>query len=431
RWGRTYESFSSDPQIVSSLALAYFQGQNDHGIAVTAKHFAGDGGVLYGTGEGDNLIDRGDVRMSHEEFMLLHVEPYRVLVDAGLKIVMASFSSLNGVKMTENTYYLTEVLKGDLGFTGFIVSDWEAISGLSGDSFDENVILAVNAGVDMMMEPSRFAETVNAIISGVESGAISEDRVNDAVRRILTVKFDMGLFEDPYLEDLSCEIEELGSEKYRAIAKELVSKSMVLLKNEDDILPLKSGQKIYVMGPAMNDIGIQCGGWTMSWQGYADMGSKMNPGTTILEGLMEYATEYGLEIITDEGRASEADVVILAISEVPYAEFLGDSKDLSLTGSLGSEGNSDAISAAKALGKPVVSLIIAGRHVLISQYINNWDGVVMCYLPGTEGDGIASVLVGESDFTGKLPMPWYKRISDIGHDNPVLLFEKGFGLSYQ
>jgi beta-glucosidase len=430
RWGRTYESFSSDPQIVSRLALAYFQGQSDHGIVVNAKHFAGDGGVLYGTGEGDNLIDRGDVQLSHEEFMLLHVEPYRVLVDAGLKIVMASFSSLNGVKMSENTYYLTDVLKGDLGFEGFIVSDWEAISGLSGDSFDENVILAVNAGVDMMMEPYRYAETIDAIIDGVESGAISEDRVNDAVRRILTVKFDMGLFEDPYLENLPCEVEELGSENYRAIAKELVSKSMVLLKNEEEILPLKSGQKIYVMGPAMNDIGIQCGGWTRSWQGFADTGPKMNPGTTILEGLQEYASEYGLEIITDEARASEADVVILAVSEIPYAEFLGDSADLSLTGSLGSEGNFDAINAAKALGKPVVTLIVAGRNVLISEYINDWDGVVMCYLPGTEGDGIAAVLVGELSFTGKLPMPWYKSTSDIGSKNPVLQFEQGFGLSY-
>lgn len=430
RWGRTYESFSSDPEIVSNLALAYMQGQSDHGIVVTAKHFAGDGGVSFGTGEGDNLIDRGDVQLSHEDFMLLHVEPYRVLVDAGLKIVMASFSSLNGVKMSESTYYLTDILKGDLGFEGFIVSDWEAISSLSGDSFEENVILAVNAGVDMMMEPYRYAETIDAIIEGVDSGAISEDRVNDAVRRILTVKFDMGLFEDPYLENLPCEVEELGSDKYRAIAKELVSKSMVLLKNEEEILPLKSGQKIYVMGPAINDIGIQCGGWTISWQGFADMGSKMNPGTTILEGLQEYASEYGLEIITDETRASEADVVILAVSEIPYAEYYGDSVDLSLTGSLGSKGNFDAISAAKSLGKPVVTLIVAGRNVLISNYINDWDSVVMCYLPGTEGDGIASVLVGELSFTGKLPMPWYKSTSDIGSENPVLLFEQGFGLSY-
>jgi len=430
RWGRTYESFSSDPVIVSRLALAYFQGQSDHGIVTTAKHFAGDGGVLFGTGEGDYLIDRGDVRLSEEDFLRIHVEPYRVLVDAGLKIVMASFNSVNGIKMTENSYYLTEVLKGELGFNGFIVSDWEATGGLSGDSFEENVILAVNAGVDMLMEPARYSEAIDAIISGVESGAIPEDRVNDAVRRILTVKFDIGLFEDPFSENLPCEIEELGSEEYRAIAKELVSKSMVLLKNENEVLPLKRGQKIYVMGPAMNDIGIQCGGWTMTWQGYADPGSKMTPGTTILEGLREYASEYGLEIITEEARASEADVVVLAIGEIPYAEYLGDSEDLSLAGSLGSAGNVDAIRAAKALGKPVITLIVAGRNVLISQYIDDWDGVVMCYLPGTEGAGIASVLVGESDFTGKLPMPWYQRTSDIGKSNPVLLFEQGFGLSY-
>ena len=199
RWGRTYESFSSDPDIVSSLASAYLMGQTDHGILSTAKHYAGDGGTSYGTGEGENLIDRGDVLVSPEDFETIHLAPYKALVDAGVRVVMASFSSFQGTKMTENKYYLTDVLKGEYGFTGFVVSDWEATAGLSENTYDEKVAAAVNAGVDMLMEPYKYADAVQAIIDGVRSGAIPEERVDDAVGRILTVKFEMGLFEDPYM----------------------------------------------------------------------------------------------------------------------------------------------------------------------------------------------------------------------------------------
>ena len=433
RWGRTYESFSSDPDIVSSLASAYLMGQTDHGILSTAKHYAGDGGTSYGTGEGENLIDRGDVLVSPEDFETIHLAPYKALVDAGVRVVMASFSSFQGTKMTENKYYLTDVLKGEYGFTGFVVSDWEATAGLSENTYDEKVAAAVNAGVDMLMEPYKYADAVQAIIDGVRSGAIPEERVDDAVGRILTVKFEMGLFEDPYMENLKTEKDKAGSDEYRAIAKSLVEESLVLLKNDSNVLPLKSGQKIYVTGPALNDIGVQCGGWTMTWQGLTDKdngGKKITTGTTILEGLQEYAKKTGFEIITDPARASEADAVILAVGEIPYAEFEGDSMDLSLEGSLGLNGNSAAITEAKNSGKPVIALIVAGREVDIDSYMNDWSAAVMCFLPGTEGGGVAAVLSGESPFAGKLPMPWYKDAAQIGTDNASLLFPAGYGLTY-
>lgn len=430
RWGRTYESFSSDPEIVSELALAYFKGLSDHGIVATAKHFAGDGGTTFGTGEGDSLLDRGDVVMSDQAFRDLHIKPYEALIDEGLQVVMVSFSSINGVKMSESKYYITDVLKGELEFDGIVVSDWEATLGLSGEVYAQNVILAINAGIDILMEPNYYANAINAILDGLESGALSQERVDDAVSRILTVKFDLGLFEDPYLENLSHEVDQLGSEGYREIAKTLVSESLVLLKNEGNILPLQSGSKIYVTGPAADDIGVQCGGWTITWQGSPDGNEENTEGTTILEGLEEYASQYGLEIITDPDRASEADVVILAIGEKPYAEMLGDTADMSIVGALGLEGNSEAIEAAGQLGKPIVTLIVAGRNVLIDEFLPEWDSVVMCYLPGTEGDGIASVLVGQAVFSGKIAMPWYADTKDIGTAAPVLLFEKGYGLNY-
>jgi beta-glucosidase len=430
RWGRTYESFSSDPEIVSSLALSYLHGMMDHGILATAKHYAGDGATDFGTGEGDNLIDRGDVTVSMEEFRATHLAPYKVLIDGGLQVIMASFSSYMGEKMTENKYYLTDVLKDEFGFRGFIVTDWEATLGLSGDSFEQNVANAINAGADMLMEPNNFEAAIDAIVSGVEEGRIPMERIDDAVSRILTVKFNMGLFEDPFLENMEIEVDAFGSQEYRDYAKELVSESLVLLKNEGNVLPLQAGQKIFVTGPAIDDMGVQCGGWTVTWQGSVDQGGNWTEGTTILEGLQEYADANGMEIITDEARANEADVVILAVGEIPYAEFMGDTANMTLTGDKALPDNQEAIEFAAGLNIPIITLIVAGRQVEIDDYFAGWDSVVMCYLPGTEGDGIASVLVGETPFSGKLPMPWYKDVNEIGTGNIDLMFDLGYGLSY-
>lgn len=429
RWGRTYECFSSEPEIVATLAEAYLKGQTDHGVVATAKHYVADGGAVFGTGEGNYLIDRGDAAIEEDELRGTHLLPYKKLVESGVKIVMASFSSINGVKMHQNKYLLTDVLKVELGFKGFIVSDWEAINGLSGSSYEENVALAINAGVDMLMEPIQYKNAFNAIVTNVNQGAITMERIDDAVSRILTVKYDMGLFDDPFMKNLSHEVTELGSEGYREIAKQLVEKSLVLLKNDNSTLPLKKGQKVFVIGPAVNDMGLQCGGWGLTWQGLMDQNNKkVTEGTTILEGLTEYAETFGLEIITDKNKAKEADVVILAIGEVPYAEYQGDTEDLSITGAKGHPGNTAAIEFADSLNKPVITLLVAGRNVLINEYKDNWDSIVMCYLPGSEGDGIASVLFGETPFTGKLPMPYYKSVEDIGNENADLLYQVGYGM---
>ncbi len=428
RWGRTYESFSSNPDIVSELASAFLKGQQSGGILATAKHYAADGGTTFGTGEGDYLIDRGDAQMAEEQLHEVHLAPYKRLVEDGVQCVMASFNSYQGLKMHEHKYLMTDVLKGEFGFKGFIVTDWEGIKGTSAGSYEAQIAACINAGVDMLMEPYTYREAIDAIIAGVESGAITQERVDDAVSRILTVKFDMGLFEDPYLDKTPIAVDELGSSEGRALAKQLVEESQVLLKNENNVLPFKQGQKIYVTGPAADNIGVQCGGWTLSWQGIP--AADLTPGSTILSGLNACALEYGLEVITDEARAGEADVVLLALGEIPYAEFEGDTEDLSITGKMALVGNADAIAKAKSLGKPTVTLIVAGRNVLIDEYIADWDAVVMSYLPGTEGDGVVSPLVGAAKFTGKLPMPWYKSVNDIGTANPDLLFELGYGLTF-
>lgn len=431
RWGRTYESFSSETGMVTELSLAYLKGQLDAGVIPTAKHYVGDGGVVFGTGEREYLIDRGDVQMDEAAFREKHLAPYQALIEAGVPVIMASFSSYQGEKMTQSKYFLTTVLKDELGFEGFVVSDWEAVSGLSGESFSENVCLAVNAGVDMLMEAERFREARQAIIDGVNDQVIDQSRVDDAVLRILKVKFAFGLFEDPYMEKLDHKVDTLGSASYRELSKSLVEESLVLLKNDKEILPLKSGQKIFVTGPAANDIGAQCGGWTMQWQGVTDntKGEKITVGTTILEGLVEYGATVNIEFFTDPARISEADAVIIAVGEEPYAEYEGDSKDLDMLGNLGLPGNKEAIDLARQSGKPVIALIVAGRHIDIDAYLPGWNAAVMCYLPGTEGDGVASVLTGEADFTGKLPSPWYKDIDQIGTEQS--LFSVGYGLSYK
>lgn len=430
RWGRTYESYSSNPDIVSKLGVAYSKGLIDGGVLPCAKHFFGDGNVGYGTGEGDFLIDRGDAALDQSQIDAL-LGVYQDLIDAGVKSIMISHSSLNGVKMHENAHYINDVLKGEMGFDGFVVSDWESIHNISVQGLKNQVVAAINSGIDMLMEPDSFSDTYKCMLEAVNEGLISQERIDDAVTRIIRVKMALGLFDDPMQENLKTTYPDVGSDEARDIARQLVEKSLVLLKNDGDILPLKQGSKIFVTGPAMNDTGAQCGGWTLEWMGSTDSkrGSKYVPGaTTILEGLQEVADEYDLTIITDEKQASEADLTILCVGESPYAEWNGDTSDLSLTGPLALPGNQEAIQLAKSLGKPTVALIIAGRNLVIEDCYNDWDAVVMCYLPGSEADGVANVLTGKVPFSGRLPMPWYKSEDDIGTTN--YKFDVGYGLTY-
>ena len=411
RWGRTYECYSSDLEIIKKLSTAYTRGLQDGGVVACPKHFFGDGNTVFGTGEcrdAYRLIDRGDAQLTEEQIRDL-LAVYQAQVDAGAQTIMVSFSSLNGVKMHENKQYL-DLLKNEMGFKGYLVSDWNAVQQLSPETYYEQIVAAVNAGLDMLMEVDSFSKARDIIVQAVQNGDIPESRVDDAVRRILQVKLDAGILDDPLFENLQTAQEETGSAEYRAVAEEAVEKSLVLLKNEGKVLPFRSGTTVWITGPAANNAQAQCGGWSIDWTGWKNI-----PGvTTILDGFNRKADEYGIRVITDEAEADQADVVLLVVGESAYAEWTGDTKDLGLCSSKGTPGNRDAILAAAALGKPVVACIVAGRHVLIGDYIDGWDAAVMCYLPGTEGQGVANVLCGKKPFTGKLPSPWYSSEDQIG-----------------
>lgn len=425
RWGRTYESYGSDLETITKLSTAYTKGLIDGGLIACAKHYFGDGNVVYGTGENDFIMDRGDAQLTDEEIDEL-LKVYQAQIDAGVQTIMVSHSALNGVKMHENKEYIMK-LKDEMGFEGFIVSDWDSVGNISGETYTEQVIKSVNAGIDMLMETERFEEAKQIIIDAVGSGDISEERVNDAVTRIIKVKKDAGIFDDPLCENMTTEQTESGSLDYRKVAEKLVEESLVLLKNDENLLPLKEGTKVYITGPASDNGQVQCGGWTMDWNSAPT--SDVPGTTTILEAFERYAKDYGIEVITEAEEASNADVVLLCVGEQSYAEWNGDTEDLELCGALGLEENTDAINEVKELDKPTVTCIVAGRQVILDpEDYEDWDSVVMCYLPGSEGKGISDVLCGCADFTGKLPSPWYGSIEQIGTEECFL--ERGYGLSY-
>ena len=459
RWGRIYESLSSDPDKVNVLASAYTRGLVEHGLVACPKHYFGDGAEAWGTGEDGNLIDRGDATLSDEEIEEL-LDVYRGQISAGAQTIMLSHGSVNGVKMHENGEYI-RVLREELGFEGMIDSDYESIHSISGDSFKEKLINAVNAGVDMLMEPIEYEETYELVLEAVQEGSIPMERIDDAVRRILQVKIDAGLMDDPMQMNVKTEQREVGSAKYRELAERAVEESMVLIKNEerDDgredaqdggredaqegiqkdilreglpesagaVLPLREGMKVYVTGPAADNGAAQCGGWTLDWNKV----TNPVPGvTTILDGLKEVGGTKGITILTDPEDAPEADVTLLFVGERTYAEWFGDSEDISLTGSHALEGNAEAIAEAKRLkdeyGIPTAACIVAGRQVVIGDYLDDWDAAVMCYLPGSEGRGVANVLMGEAPFRGVLPMPWYASTEQIGSGE--WMFPEGYGI---
>lgn len=429
RWGRTYESYGSDLNTITELSTAFTKGLIDGGLIVCAKHFIADGNVKYGTGEQTTtpmLIDRGDATLTDAEIDEL-MKVYKAQIDAGAQTIMISHSSLNGVKMHENKTYIDK-LKGELGFTGFIVSDWNSVQNTSPKTYEEQIITSINAGIDMLMEVDTFDEVAKIIVKAVGDGRIPQERVDDAVRRIIKVKQDAGVFKDPYCENLQTKQTEVGCDEYRAVAEKLVEESMVLVKNENQTLPLKKGTTVYITGPAADNAQAQCGGWTLDWN--SSPKKDITGVTTILQGFKNTAEKYGITVVTEKSEAEKADVVLLVVGEQSYAEWNGDTKDLALCGELGLEGNSEAIKEAKALGKPTVACIIAGRNVLLDeQNIKDWDSIVMCYLPGSEGQGVANVLCGAAKFSGTLPSPWYSDLKQIGTDECWL--KKGYGLRYE
>lgn len=420
RWGRTYESYSSDSSIVTSLATEYVKGMmTQDGIVPCAKHFFADGSTSFGTGEqldGEvRLIDRGDAIIDDSEIADL-LSVYQALIDEGVPSIMLSHSALNGVKMHENSEYI-DYLRHVMGFEGVILSDWDSIHNCSGATLKDNVILSINAGVDMLMEASDFEECRNYIVEAVNEGSISIDRVDEAVTRILQMKLDCGLFEDPYLYNVEPSYD-WNSDYEHEVARELATESMVPLKLPDggEII-LTEGMKVFVSGPASDDSGVLCGGWTYVWQGSQDGygGSRWcSEGPTILEALKSSGKEIGFEIVTDAKEIDNCDVAILCVGEIPYAEWYGDAADISLTGPLALN-NEPYINRLSDSDIPVITLIVAGRNVIIDDYIDNWDEVIMCYLPGSEGgNAVSDLLTGKASFSGHLPMPYYYSENDIG-----------------
>jgi beta-glucosidase len=436
RWGRTYECYSENPELVTQLSVPYIKAMQDYGISACAKHYLADGATLWGTGDNGHDIDQGDARISEEELRKIHLPAYQEAVKAGVKTVMISFSSWNGVKNHENSYLINNVLKDELGFDGFVVSDYEAIKQLSGSSFYEQLVDSVNAGVDMFMEPSQWKTVISSLKEAAEKGDIKEERLNDAVSRILRVKFETGLFENP-TGDRKLAVEQLGQEENREVARQAVRESLVLLKNKNNVLPLKKEAKVFVTGPAADDVGIQCGGWTISWQGGTDResryGKRWTTGTTILEGFKRIAEKSGGTVLTDPKEAVNADVAVVVIGEKPYSEYEGDDRSLDLYSGVALSGNREALEQVKELGIPVVVVLVSGRPRIVTDEIQSWDAFVAAWILGTEGDQVADVLYGDYNFKGKLPITWPASVDQIpvnyGDDNNKdILFPYGFGL---
>lgn len=449
RWGRSYESLGETAELQTLLTGPYIRGVQSQGIVATAKHFIGDGGVEYGSGEGSNPIDRGDVSgLSLEQLKALHGQGYVQAVAAGVQTVMASFSSYQGVHMHANKALLQGWLKapvsaGGLGFAGFVVGDWDAM-GLTSEvagSYDDRVLNSFNAGVDMSMEQSQWKKVISILVDGVKRGKITQARIDDAVSRILTVKFQAGLFEHPLASTAAlAPADQLGSPEHRVVAARAVRESLVLLKNDQGLLPLKPGAKVFVTGPLADNVGWQSGGWTINWQGGYDKKSgkkitRLTPGTSLLDGFQALAKAAGGEIITDPARAKEASVAVVVVGETPYAEGQGDvppDSDMTLD-SRGRipPGNLDAIQVAKDAGLPVVVILVSGRPLVVTGELPGWNAFVAAWLPGSEGAAVADVIYGKVPFRGKLPVTWPRTADDIpasASTNP--LFAYGFGLSH-
>lgn len=439
RWGRTYEAYGEDPELVGRLAAAYLEGlqRGTPTVLATPKHYLADGGTVFGSSKASAmgvryLLDQGEARTDEATLRRIHLAPYRAVVDAGALSIMASYSSWNGVKVHAQKYLLTDLLKDELGFRGFIVSDWGAVDQIPG-GYDNAVATAINAGIDMVMVPYDYDRFITTLTRAVERGAVPMERIDDAVRRILMVKFWLGLFEHP-LTDAGA-FATIGSPAHRELAREAVRKSLVLLKNEGQTLPLAKGAgTILVGGRAADDIGIQCGGWTIEWQGQV---GAITPGTTILEGIRQAVGPTTRVEFSAEGRfggdGPRADVGIAVVGEWPYAEGVGDRADLALS--------TDDIAVIRRLrehSQRLVIVLISGRPLIITDILPLADAVVAAWLPGTEGAGVADVLFGDFPFTGKLSYTWPREMSQLPFDleNPATdgsaapLFPRGYGLQY-
>lgn len=424
RWGRTYEGFGETPELSQMMATAMVQGfqgatlSDDGNILACAKHYLGDGGTQGGDDQGNVVADEQTIRQ-------LHLQGFISAINAGVKSIMVSYSSINGQKMHGSKYWITDVLKSELGFKGFVVSDWQGIDQLPGD-YKSDIETSINAGFDMVMVPYNYKEFIQYLKELVAENRVSMDRIDDAVRRILTVKFELGLFEKPYTNrSLTSAV---GSLTHREVARQCVRESLVLLKNENNFLPLaKTTNRILVAGKNAINIGNQCGGWTISWQGGS---GETTLGTTVYQAIKNTVSNTAQVNYSYNGSGAQpGDIGILVIGETPYAEGAGDRQGLSLD-----QEDLTAINNFKNAGISYVIILISGRPMIITNVINDCKAFVAAWLPGTEAQGIADVLFGDYNFTGKLSHSWPRAMNQIpinyGDANYDPLFPYGFGLTY-
>lgn len=426
RWGRTYESFGDDPVRVAALSAAAVRGLQSAGVAACAKHFVGDGATAWksvervdwndwwnGWGPGWQ-IDQGDARVDESTLRSVHLHPYLAAIDAGVLTIMASYSMWNGERLHGHRRLLTDVLKGELGFDGFVVSDWMGVAQLDPDP-TRAVVEAINAGIDMVMVPIEWRRFMDDLLGAVDAGDVSRQRIDDAVARILSVKNAIGLFDAP--EDPP--IDAVGS--HRNLGRTAAAASVVLLENEHDTLPITAGE-VLVAGAGADDIGLQCGGWTISWQGSA---GPITEGTTILEGLREAAPSieflYSADGSFRDGVTAPLGLVVLA--ETPHAEGPGDREDLRLP-----PGDRELVAAVRARVDRLAVVIVSARPLVLESL--EADAIVAAWLPGTEGRGVADVLVGNLAFSGRLPRDWpasQEQITDPGGSHQPA-WPRGHGL---
>ena len=436
RWGRTYESFSEDPELVAKLGAAAVRGfegrdlSSKEAVLSCTKHYVSDGGTSSGK-------DQGATECDEEELRKIHLPGYISAINEDTGSIMVSFNSWNDEKLHGNKHLISDLLKGELGFKGFVVSDWAAIDQLPGD-YKSDIEKSVNAGIDMVMIPNGPAiqdeENVNTYYDFitklkelVDEGKISISRIDDAVYRILRAKFNLDIFNKTKTDQEL--LSKIGSQEHRDVARECVQQSLVLLKNDNKILPIsKKTNHIHVTGNGANNIGMQCGGWTISWQGA--QGEVLQGGTSILSGIKN-SVDKKVKVTTsiDGSGGEEADVVLVVIGEKPYAEMFGDREELIL-----SEEDLNLIKSVKKSEKPFVIILLSGRPLIINSALNDADAFLAAWLPGTEGQGIADVLFGDVNFSGKLSFTWPKSMDqipiNIGDQDYNPLFEYGFGLSY-
>jgi beta-glucosidase len=405
RWGRVYETFGSSSTVVSDLGAAYIEGlQSGSGkahVIATAKHYLGTGAMEWGSSTNSQFkIDQGATLVDEKTLRAKHLPPFIAAINAGVESVMVGHTSWQGTEIVGSRYLITDVLKHELAFKGFVVSDWAGIYEIPGGEYHA-VVTSINAGVDMVMLPTDYKNFIENMQRAMAQGDVSQERLDDAVRRILTAKFKVGLFER--VVGGAPSLTTVGSQEHREVAREAVRKSLVLLKNSHESLPLsKNAAHIIVAGSAANNIGKQSGGWTVEWQG---IDGNWIPGTTILDGIKNAVARNTRIDYSEPGEFSGeqklADVGVAVVGESPYAEGFGDSDHPMLT-----KEDLETVARVRAASKKMVVVIVSGRPLDIRADADNWDAIVAAWLPGSEGEGVADMLFGDYPFMGTLPIEW-------------------------